>query len=385
MRPAKPAEKKKDETDSSSDFELTPVGDADPSPLELGSSEVEALQTDDSDEVSLGGELTGAGAAKSGINLQDPADSGISLEQGGSDEIEFELSLDSGATPKPGPVSKEDSSSEFDLAVQGEGDKAEEESSEFELALESADAPAGEEESSSEFELSLDVDEGSSETEAAEGAAEPDSDSEFELTLDADGGLESSGETDALAGDEEGKDIFETDFEVPALEDEESGSEAVVLEDEDTDLETSDFDLALDEEGGEEDLESGSQVVGLEDEEEIDEGAETEARPRRRRAAAEEEDEESELDLEIDPNAEPEEEEEEEEAAAVGAAAAPPATWGPLPAILLIPTVLVMFFVGLLSFELAGTMWNYRQPGHTTGFGIVLHPIAKYFDPALPD
>ena len=162
---------------------------------------------------------------------------------------------------------------------------------------------------------------------------------------------------------------------MPALEEEESGSDAAALEDEDTDLETSDFDLALDEEGGEEDLESGSQVVALEDEEDIDEGAETEARPRRRRAAVdEEEDEESELDLEIDPN---EETEEEEEEAAVGAAAAPPAQWGPLPALLLIPTVLVMFFVGLLAFELAGTMWNYRQPGHTTGFGIVLQPIAK--------
>ena len=167
---------KKDDTDSSSDFELTPIGGADPSPLELSSGEVQALKDDDSDEVSLG-ELTGAGAAQSGINLQDPADSGISLEQGGSDEIEFELSLDAGATPKPGKVDHAaDSSSEFELAVAGD------------------DAPAGEEESSSEFELSLDVDD-SGETAATEQA---DSDSEFELTLDADGGLESSGETDAL-------------------------------------------------------------------------------------------------------------------------------------------------------------------------------------------
>ncbi len=209
-----------------------------------------------------------------------------------------------------------------------------------------------------------------------------DSDSEFELTLDADGGVE-AGDDDALADDGEEKDIFETDFEVPALEDEESGSEAVVLEDEDTDLETSDFDLALDEEeGGEEDLESGSQVVALEDEEEAEEGAETEARPRR--AAGDEEDEESELDLEIDPSAETEEEEEEEEAVAAGGVAPPP-PWGPVPALLLVPTVLIMFLVGLLAFELAGTMWNYRQPGHSTGFGIILHPIAKYFDSTLPD
>ena len=47
--------------------------------------------------------------------------------------------------------------------------------------------------------------------------------------------------------------------------------------------------------------------------------------------------------------------------------------------------MLVMFVVGLLAFEMAGTMWNYHQPGRTTGFGIVLHPVAKYFDPTLPD
>ena len=223
----------------------------------------------------------------------------------------------------------------------------------------------------------------SGEAAATEEGAEAESDSEFELTLDAEGGLEASDETDALSGDgEDEKDIFETDFEVPALEDEESGSEAVAMEDEDTDLETSDFDLALDEEGAsEEDSESGSQVVDLDDEE-ADEGAETEARPRRSRAAAE--DEEGELDLEIDPTAEPEEDEE-EAAVGAGAVAAPPARWGPLPALLMLPSVIVLFVVGLLTFELVGTMWGYRQPGHTTGFGIVLHPIAKYFDNSLPD
>ena len=369
-RPSKTAKDEKD--DSSSDFELTPLGEADSSPLELSSGEVAALQADDSDEVSLG-ELTGHGAARSGINLQDPADSGISLEQGGSDEME--LSLDSGATPKPGQISKEDSSNEFELALDAtEGVAEEESSSEFELALTGDDGEGGEEESSSEFELSLDA-EGSSETEA-------DSDSEFELTLDPEHGLESD-ETDALTADGEEKDIFETDFEVPALEEDGSGSQAMSVDD-DTDLETSDFDLDV-EEGSEEDPESGSQVVSLEDgDEEIDEGAETEARPRRaaaRRKAVLDEDE-GDLDLEIDPTADSEDEEE----VAVGAASsARPAPWGPLPAVLLIPSVLILFVVSLLTFELAGTMWNYRQPGHTTGFGVVLHPIAKYFDPALPD
>ncbi len=385
--PSSPADQSAD-TDSSSDFELTPMGEVDPTPLESSSSEQAALPAaDDSDEVGLG-ELTGAGAAQSGINLQDPADSGISLEQGGSDEIEFELSLDSGATPKPATADADaEGSSDFELAVNSEDDSSAEEgesgdsSSEFELALDSAEVAAeGEEESSSEFELSLD-DSGAA---AATEEQEADSDSEFELTLDAEGGLEESGETDALAGDEGEKDIFETDFEVPALDDEESGSEAVAMEDEDTDLETSDFDLALDEEGAsEEDSESGSQVVDLDDEE-ADEGAETEARPRRSRATAEDEDEEGELDLEIDPNAEPEEEEE-EVAAGAGAVAPPPARWGPLPALLMLPSVIVLFVVSLLTFELVGTMWGYRQPGNTTGFGVVLHPIAKYFDSSLPD
>jgi hypothetical protein len=157
----------------------------------------------------------------------------------------------------------------------------------------------------------------------------------------------------------------------------------VSLEDEDTDLETSDFDLDVEEGSSEEDAESGSQVVSLDDEgDEIDEGAATEARPRRARRKAVVEDDEGDLDLEIDPTADSDEEEE----VAVGAAtAAPPAQWGALPAVLLIPSVLILFVVALLSFELAGTMWNYRQPGHTTGFGVVLHPIAKYFDSTLPD
>ena len=112
---------------------------------------------------------------------------------------------------------------------------------------------------------------------------EDDSSSEFELTLDDSGGLAPLEEEAAPAsGSGSGeKDIFETDFDVPALEDE-SGSQAVALDESDTDLESSDFDLALgDEDAGSED-ESGSQVVVLEDEEEADEGAATVARSARR-------------------------------------------------------------------------------------------------------
>jgi hypothetical protein len=186
----KPTSGKK--TDSSSDFELTPASAKDQSPLELGSDE----------EVSLG-ELTGK-AGDSGINLQDPADSGISLEQGSGEEaLEFDLAPDASSTPKPGPIQKEDSDSEFELSM---------------------------DDSSSEEHPKL--------------KGEPDSDSEFELTLDDSGDLlpmEESGKKGGAAGE---GDIFETDFEVPALE-EDSGSQVAALDESDTDLENSEFDLAL--------------------------------------------------------------------------------------------------------------------------------------------
>jgi excisionase family DNA binding protein len=359
------AEEKEADTDSSSDFDLTPY-DASQSPLELGSDEVPLLADDE--EVTLG-ELTGPGAGSSGINLDAPLDSGISLEEEeGSDEIDLDLSLEvpsgvSGAdpatTPRPGQASSgTGSSSEFEVTLDDEGmsptEGTEEEgsSSEFELTLDAegdeaelALGPAAKDEGSSEFELTLDVPD--------EGAAAAESDSEFELTLDAEGEL-------AAAGEDEAKDIFEeTNFDVPALDDE-SASEAVALEEGDTDLESSDFDLSLDE--GE--AESGSQVVALE--EEADDAAETVARPRTKakvkakpRAVVAEDEAELDIDLDAEAEAEPGEEEEREP---VAAAAAPPAEWGPLPALLLFPTVIVLFVVGLMSFELVQGMWGYNRP-----------------------
>ena len=77
--------------------------------------------------------------------------------------------------------------------------------------------------------------------------------------------------TDQLASelrDEGAKgDIFETDFELPAVQDDaDSGSEVVAIESSDTDLENSDFDLALDESDAPAADESESQVVLLDDE-----------------------------------------------------------------------------------------------------------------------
>jgi hypothetical protein len=48
--------------------------------------------------------------------------------------------------------------------------------------------------------------------------------------------------------------------------------------------------------------------------------------------------------------------------------AAAPANWGVLPALLLFPCVLVMFLLGLMSFELLHGMWGYKQTTKPAGF-----------------
>jgi excisionase family DNA binding protein len=358
----------KDEEDSSSDFELKPMGDTS-SPLEVGSDEI-ALPSDDSDEVGLG-ELTGNKGA-SGISLQDPADSGISLEQtGSSGEMELDLSLDDSSGEAAAATEDADSSSDFELSVPEEGSSSGEgSSSEFELSLQEDDASPTEG-SSSEFELSLDaeggelvVDEGSSDL--ALDAPGSDSDSEFELTLDESGGLAVEEES----GAESGEDVLETDFEVPAV-DEESGSEAVALDEADTDLESSEFDLSV--EGGD----SGSQVVPLE-EEEADEAAATVQRKRLKGAAAAEDEEDIEdlgeaLDDDLD--AEPALEEDEVEPAVVAAVPEAPAEWGVMPALVLLPCTILLFVVGLMSFELIQGMWGYHTGNKVSS--LIIHPIAK--------
>ncbi len=345
------------DSDSSEDFDLTPNAGS-LSPLELSDEELTLSPEDQSDEVPIGKMSPSPGG--SGINLKEPIDSGISLEDS-SDSVEFELTLDDpGTKPKSGkkgpakspakppakPAAKapepDDSSSEFELSLDdssGEGPAADNLDSEFELSLES--------EGSSEFELE---------------AVSDDSSSEFELTLDESGGMEAA---------QEEKDIFETDFEVPAL-DEDSGSEAVALEDSDTDLESSDFDIALDEGDAEIDDESASQVVALEDEEEAEEGAATVSRPRggaKRKAAAIEEEEEDfgGIDAEV---------EGEEEMVGVGAAReAAPTPWGPLPALLLLLCLFVLIVIGFMGYEMLQGMWGYQRGSKVSS--LVIHPLAE--------
>jgi excisionase family DNA binding protein len=317
--------------DGSSDFDLTPAAESS-SPLELGSSDDFKLEVPDDDEITLE-DNSSLKQPASGINLGKPADSGISLEQGGSgDEIEFELTLDGESTPKPSKPSTPKPA-----------------------------AAAGETDSDSEFELSLDLD----------SKEKSDSDSEFELTLDDSGGLAALSD-DAPAGEE--KDIFETDFEVPPLED--SGSEAVAIEDADTNLESSDFDI-VEPSPGEED-ESGSLVVALDEEEPVDDAAETvsaKARAKKKKAgkkaAAVEDDAGEFADLDEEPLAEDEEILEEPGEDEAGrkvirqTVVLQQAPWGIFPTVVLLPCVIVMVLLGIMGFELVQTQQGYK-PGPLT-------------------
>ncbi|HEV3203846.1 MAG TPA: helix-turn-helix domain-containing protein [Gemmataceae bacterium] len=219
-------------------------------------------------------------------------------------------------------------------------------------------------EESLEFELSLEKES----TSKPAPSAKDDSSGEFELTLEDSGKLAPLEEDKSHESGE--KDIFETDFDMPAL-DEESGSEAVALEEADTDLESSDFDLSLGEE------ESGSQVVALEDEE-ADEAAATVARGAQRDDLGLDEDEISDMDVVEDL-----EEEEGELAPRRAVVAAAPAHWGVLPFAFLAPCGIVLFLLCFMSFELLHGMWGYKQATKPTG--VVVKAIAKLFDDKIPD
>jgi excisionase family DNA binding protein len=376
--PATPAptpagEQADSDTDSSSDFELKPMTDSS-SPLELGSDEMSVMMGDD--EVNLGDMTGGKGA--SGIRLQDPADSGISLEPEASGE---ELPAPSGRTPKPAPVSEPetDSSSDFELNVDESGSSSTDSSSDFELSLQDEDASSSE--GSSEFELSLDAD--GSDLAVEEGSSDlvmetpgSDSDSEFELTLDDSGGLS----VEEGASSSGAENVFETDFEVPSLG-EESGSDssdAVALEESDTDLGSSEFDLSV--EG-----ESGSQVVPLEDEEDYDEGAATVQRKAKTRGAAAGEEGLEDLGEALDEDLDEAPAGEEEAEPAVAAAPAPPADWGVMVPMASLFCTIILFVVTLMSFELLQGMWGYHTGNKVSN--MLIHPIAKMLsgDDKLPE
>jgi hypothetical protein len=312
----------------SSEFELSLDADSDDFELQMnadGSSE---------DEVELGTlpKDSKGTSSKSGINLRDPADSGISLEKRGKDK----------------DTRKEDESKKK---------KDDDSDVDFELSLDSSQIPS------------------STRLGAPKGGKlvlDSDSSSEFELTLDDSGG--SSVEKAALGEVAEESadkgDIFETDFEIPPMPDEaESGSDAVPLES-DTDLEKSDFELAMDEgDVATEEPASESEVVLLDDEAEAE--AEVPA-PKTRTAPKTRKQSEAEVDLaDEDLSAskalkDVKKDEEEEEEAPATIVERPTKPWGVVPVLFLAPTFVVVLIGALMGYEMLQTMWGYQQPRKPT-------------------
>jgi hypothetical protein len=265
-----------DDDSDSSEFELRL--DADSDSLDIN------LAGDGSDEVDLAAPNPSLRKGpQSGINLARPADSGVNLEKArpaaDDNSDDFELALDA-----PGPTSGR-------------------------LGPRTGPLPR---------------------------VAGVDSSSEFELTLDD--SSESNASFVAAARDEADKgDIFETDFDLPAVD--ESGSEVVAVDAGD------DFEVAVDEE-------SGSEVVAVEDEpvELTSDDIEDEAPVGRafRGVAAD--------DADDAPFAAP---------GQVVVGAAP--SWGPLPAAVLLPSLVVLFLGTLMSYEALQGMWGYHQPSKPAG------------------
>jgi hypothetical protein len=350
----------------SSEFELNLDADS--------SDEFElSLANDSSDEISLGdmpppSDGDSKAGLASGINLSRPKDAGLSLERG------------DGRSSRKLPAVKPD-------AISGKSSKK------------LPKVQPGESDDEIDFELSLDQP-GASSKKLASGKnlggsaknLKPDDSSEFDLNLDDSGeiaAVEPDGDpVDLDVEDEKKNDIFETDFEIPALDDD-SASEVVAIDEADTDLENSDFDLAIDETGDiEVDEESGSQVVMLDDEiepaaDEAPKSTKSKKKPKRKPVPDDEEENVSFDDMDI-------EDEQSASAALRGAHAdvddegaervvlVSSAPWGWVPAVALLPTVFVVFIAGLMAYEMMHSMWGYHQPTQPTS--LVIDNVAEMFD-----
>ncbi len=362
--------------DDSSDFDLAPAEDG--TILLEGESKDFSLEVSDDEHAIHDDGNTELTSATSGLRLNEPADAGISLEEG-QDSSDFDLSLEPEDTPRPQksrPVEDSDSGLELQAgktpkpkkknkAVEATGD-----SSEFELSIDSdADSPLVSETPSgdSSFEINL--------QDSGEGAAGDSS--EFELTLDDSGNIATDEEAakpqvksrKKKAGDSsDEQDIFDTDFEVPALD--ESDDAAVA----DSELESSDFDLALDDSDLAPEDESGSQVVALDDED-----AETVADDDAAVADDVDVDEESSDFADLDEDVEVEDGDGEDvevetesskvrvkRETVVKEKLIPPAPWGILPVIFMLPCVIVMVLVGILGFEMVQSSSGLKPPGPLT-------------------
>ena len=257
------------DSDSSSEFELRLDADSDSLDLPL----------DGSEEVDITAAPKSKKGPQSGINLGRPADSGVSLEKkkaatDSDSDMDFELSLDAPGPqsgklgPRTGPIAR----------------------------------PTG-----------------------------VDSSSEFELTLDDSSGSAESLTAAAMSEREAKGDIFETDFDLPAVD--ESGSEVVAVEGE----ADSDFEVTADSDEASV-LSDEAEAVELEEEEPT--------AARALRGVSRDED---------------------DELATVRTVAAAPPVWGALPAAVLLPSMVVLFLGTLMSFEAVRGMWGYHQPSKPAG------------------
>ncbi|MCE9561068.1 MAG: hypothetical protein K8U57_03335 [Planctomycetes bacterium] len=348
-----------------SEFELSLDGGDDAFELKLGpdagDDEDDAIDLGELPKDVPGGSRVGRGG-ESGILSRKPNDTGRSLERSKSKDKD----------PKSGKNPKSGSLPPLPTATGGDGSEAD-----------------------VDFELTLDAGAGVSSSRLGTGSSKSkkklvtDSDSEFELTLDD----SSTGSHDhAVLDDSESEgskgDIFETDFEIPPMDP--SGSEAVVMDSTDTDIEE-----VSDESGETDETEpSSSEVVLLEDE---DEGPKPRGRSSKKLL---DEDADTgdvdlaDMDLEVDEESAAgalrgvrdtgaDEEEEEEELAAAGAGVYRPVPWGIVPLLFLLPAFTLTLIGGLMGFELLQTMWGYQQP-RKPGAPLV-RSVAQQFDMELKD
>lgn len=276
-------------TDSGSESALAPG-------MSLSDFELEVTKNEPGDSVF---DLTGSKPSAPSLELELTSELDVGEVEGSDDTID----ISGGSRQKPaaggtmrGKIDEQTGdagSGTFELSM---------ESDEFSTALSAKPE-------SSEFDLSLE----------GEGEATTDS-SDFELTLEGDAG-EGSGE-------------FAASIEVRPDQ-----------------VETSDFELALDEDSSSEILEetTDSEVVVIDDDEAV-------PAPARSGVAIDDE------DLVVEEAAE---EEPAMSEAAMAAAAAPP-EWGYW-SLTLVPTVLIMPIVGFLLFEMLRSASSYNQPGIVTG------------------
>jgi len=310
--------------DSSSEFELSL--DADSDSFEL------SLNTDSSDEVDLGSFDMNpqAKGPQSGINLGKPSDSGVSLEKKG---------------PKTGPVPK----SNMVPSAQPEDSDVD-----FELSLD-AGAPSG---------VRL------AGPKSGKLPATEDSSSEFELTLD-----DNSGVVESLADDlaDEGKgDIFETDFELPVVADE-SGSEVVSVDAAETDLESTGFEVDLNDMDAPAEDDSASQVILVDSDSE---------------PIIEDDDAMTGADLEEGASASGalrgvRREYRDDDSGPARTIIATPPKWGPLPAIVLFFTLVPVFIGMMMTFEILSSMKGYNQG--TKPAGLFSRGLADTFGMKITD